>query len=187
MHDGYKKANDMQGLYLYRNGRLIEYGSWHGLFGQTNDEHDKCAMILIDIPAQHSSWFGMNPTKTDMSIPDEFLRILYDDAGTGRRWGAIKNGAEMPFLAAAQYRYNNEGKKTKKTSSKKKSSKTKQTSGKEGGSAPVPPPPGGRKRAPKPKPVVVSMEKKGDKWVVVVDTTKPGHDDLVKILRMWRP
>jgi hypothetical protein len=31
------------------------------------------------------------------------------------------------------------------------------------------------------------MEKKGDKWVVVVDTTKPGHEDLVKILRMWRP
>ena len=185
MHDGYKKANDMQGLYLYRNGRLIEYGSWHGLFGQTNDEHDKCAMILIDIPAQHSSWFGMNPTKTDMSIPDEFLRILYDDAGTGRRWGAIKNGAEMPFLSAATYRHDNE--KPKKKAATGKKAKTTTSGGEDGDGTPVPPPPGGRKRAPKPKPVVVSMEKKGDKWVVVVDTTKPGHEDLVKILRKWEP
>lgn len=185
IHAGYKKANDMQGLYIYRNGRLIEYGSWHGLFGQTNDEHDKCAKILIDIPPQHSTWFGLNPTKVEMSIPEEFLRLLYQDAGTSRRWGAIKNGAEMSFLPAAQYRYDKEGKGKKSTIRKK--AKTTSSGGKDGGSTPVPPPPAGRKRAPKPKPVVVSMEKKGDKWVVVVDTTKPGHEDLVKILRMWRP
>ena len=184
MHDGYKKANDMQGLYLYRNDRLIEYGSWHGLFGLTNDEHDKCAKILIDIPPQHSSWFGMNPTKTDMSLPGEFMRILSDESGINRRWGAIKNGKEMPFLTAATYRYDNEGKKAKKKAPPPPPKPA--TSGAAGGSStPVPAPPSGRKKAPKPKPVVVSLEEKEGKTIAVMDKTKPGYRDLIQILRMW--
>jgi hypothetical protein len=185
MHDGYKKANDMQGLYLYRNDRLIEYGSWHGLFGLTNDEHDKCAKILIDIPSQHSSWFGMNPTKTDMSLPGEFMRILSNESGINRRWGAIKNGKEVPFLTAATYRYDNEGKKAKKAATGKKA-KTATSGDKDGGRTPVPPPPSGRKRAPKPKPVIVSMEEKEGKTIAVMDKTKPGYRDLIRILRLWK-
>ena len=175
----------MQGLYLYRNDRLIEYGSWHGLFGLTNDEHDKCAKIFIDIPSQHSTWFGMNPTKTDMSLPDEFMRILSDESGISRRWGDIKKGKEMPFLTAATYRYKNEGKKAKKAATGRTTRAT--TSGATGGSStPVPAPPSGRKKAPKPKPVVVSLEEKGEKTIAVMDKTKPGYRDLIQILRMWK-
>ena len=45
---GYKKANDMQGLYLYRNSRLIQYGGWHNMYGDTTEEHNKLGKILID-------------------------------------------------------------------------------------------------------------------------------------------
>jgi hypothetical protein len=33
INKGYKRANDMQGLYIYRNNRLIQYGNWQGMFG----------------------------------------------------------------------------------------------------------------------------------------------------------
>jgi len=187
LHTGYKKANDMQGLYLYRNSRLIEYGSWHGLYGMTNDEHDKCAKILIDIPPQHSTWFGMTPTKTDMQLPVEFMRKVRDDSEKERVWGAIKNGAEMTFKAAASHRYYKEGK------AKKKKKATRPTGNKGEGSAgtPVPPVPGkgSRTKPVKPKPVIVSMEEDGDRVVVVLDGKKypKQFKQLVEYLRMWKP
>ena len=53
INKGYKLANDMQGLYIYRNDRLIQYGNWQGMYGNgvnRNDEHAKLGKIYIDIP-----------------------------------------------------------------------------------------------------------------------------------------
>ena len=59
-----KKKNFMQGFYLYRNKRLIHYGEWQGgIFGENTDPHNCLAKMLIDIPPEHSTWFGLGPTK----------------------------------------------------------------------------------------------------------------------------
>ena len=68
-----KKANDMQGLYLYRNSRLIQYGGWYKMYGDTTEEHNKLGKILIDLPPEYSKQFGLNPTKSEIKLPLDFL------------------------------------------------------------------------------------------------------------------
>jgi hypothetical protein len=108
---GYKRANDMQGLYIYRNDRLIQYGNWQGMFGDVNrnDEHAKLGKIFIDIPSDHIKLFGLNPTKTDVKLPKEFLRRLLEDSKRNRKWGPIEKGKELTFFDAFDKRYRKDG------------------------------------------------------------------------------
>ena len=104
----------MQGFYLYRNDRLIDYGEWQsGLFGENVDPHHSLAKMAIDIPPKYSTWFGLGPTKTNVDLPIEFLRKIKIKVDEKRIWGPIKNGAKMSFYTAFLYRYNNEGKRRK--------------------------------------------------------------------------
>ena len=73
---GYLKANDMQGVYYYRNQRLIKYGGWEGLFGETNDEHGKLGKIEIDVPGPLYRHFGLDPNKTGFDLPGDFAMRL---------------------------------------------------------------------------------------------------------------
>ena len=55
----------MQGLYIYRNDRLIQYGNWQGMFGDVNGttsmrNSEKFSWTFLD----HIKLFGLNPTKT---------------------------------------------------------------------------------------------------------------------------
>jgi hypothetical protein len=116
INKGYKRANDMQGLYIYRNNRLIQYGNWQGMFGDVsrNDEHAKLGKIFIDIPSDHIKLFGLNPTKTEVKLPVEFLRRLLDDSKKPRKWGSIEKGKELSFFEAFDKRYRKDGKAYKK-------------------------------------------------------------------------
>jgi hypothetical protein len=106
----------MQGLYIYRNNRLIQYGNWQGMFGDVsrNDEHAKLGKIFIDIPSDHIKLFGLNPTKTEVKLPVEFLRRLLDDSKRPRKWGSIEKGKELSFFEAFDKRYRKDGKAYKK-------------------------------------------------------------------------
>lgn len=116
INKGYKRANDMQGLYIYRNDRLIQYGNWQGMFTDVgrNDEHNKLGKIFIDIPSDYIKHFGLNPTKTSVTLPKEFLRRLLIDSKKMRRWGNIQGGTELTFSEAFDKRYRNDGKAFKK-------------------------------------------------------------------------
>ena len=108
VNHGYKRAADMQGLYIYRNDRLIQYGGWQGIFGGSgnrNDPHATYGKILVDIPADHIKIFGLNPTKTGVKLPQEFLRRLLEDSKRLRKWGGINGGREMTFFEAFDHRY----------------------------------------------------------------------------------
>ena len=111
MNTGYKRANDMQGLYIYRNERLIQYGSWHSLIGKVdrNDEHYKLGKIFIDIPSDDIKLFGLNPTKTEVDLPSEFVNRLSEDMKIPRKWGNINKGKELEFEKAFDKRYRNDG------------------------------------------------------------------------------
>jgi hypothetical protein len=43
----YGRRNESQGLYLYRNDRLIQWGGWHQLW-TTSDEKTKLARVIVD-------------------------------------------------------------------------------------------------------------------------------------------
>jgi hypothetical protein len=193
IHKGYNKANDMQGLYLYRNHRLIEYGGWHNLLGDVNEEHDKCGLILIEIPPKYSEEFGLNPTKTEVQLPDEFMEKLNSKVGEKTRWGTIKSGKEITYREAIDYRYRNEGKKAinrdKKKALQKKQGLT-GTGGAETTQSKVPAAPGSKSKkgttAPKPKPVVTNINESDPNWTIVqLDKQKDGYQKLIEMLRMW--
>ena len=46
---GIRGWNDMQGFYVYRNGRMVVMGDWLGL-GFQKEEHCKLARIELNIP-----------------------------------------------------------------------------------------------------------------------------------------
>ena len=66
----------MQGFYLYRNDRLIDYGEWQsGLFGENVDPHHSLAkMAMIFAKIFNMVWIGSN--KTNVDLPIEFLRKI---------------------------------------------------------------------------------------------------------------
>lgn len=193
IHKGYNKANDMQGLYLYRNNRLIEYGGWHNLLGDVNEEHDKCGLILIEIPPHVSEEFGLNPTKTEVQLPDEFMEKLNLKVGEKNRWGLIKNGKEISFREAIDYRYRNEGQKAINRDNKKAKQKKQGTEigTEEQTNLPqVPEAPGSKSKTStksvKPKPVVKSIDEDDPNWTIVqLDKQRDGYDRLIQLLRMW--
>lgn len=185
VHRGYKKANDMQGLYLYRNRRLIQYGGWQGLFGEALEEHHKLGAIHIDIPAKHGNWFGLNPTKTNMELPMEFRELLREKCEELRSWGQIQKGKQKSFGQAFDYRYRNEGKKSPSTRPKPRS-----TPPRTGGISDPPPTrrPAPQRRTkkygPKPQAGVVKDIKAGR--VVTLDVYKVGYKKLLEYLKKWQ-
>jgi hypothetical protein len=56
-----------QGLYFYRNDRLIQAGGWNRM--RTQDEHTKLARIAVDIPSGAEEAFELNVSKTQVRIP----------------------------------------------------------------------------------------------------------------------
>ncbi len=207
IHKGYKKANDMQGLYLYRNDRLIQYGDWQGLYGSTNDEHNKYAKISVEIPPEHASWFGLNPTKTGIQLPEEFLRKLKAMVLEKRSWGNIKSGFKMPFLKASSHRYRNEGKLADKKKNKAKKAEKAKSNNEDNLSivtipaentitpktqpSMVKPPPGTKGttkfKTQKPTPVVLEIKEEEDTVLVSLDKNKEGYEYLIGYIRKWAP
>lgn len=71
---GPKRWNRQQGLYIYRNGRLIQAGGWNRL--RTMDEHSKLARVALDIPSGADSPFGTSVSKMSVTLPREIRAEL---------------------------------------------------------------------------------------------------------------
>ena len=65
---GPARWNRQQGLYIYRNDRLIQSGGWNRL--RTLDEHAKLARIALDIPAGAEAAFRINVSKMTVGLPE---------------------------------------------------------------------------------------------------------------------
>jgi len=62
------KRNETQGLFLYRNDRLIRWGGWHDLWA-TNDEKTKLARVLVDFDPALDEAFHINISKQTVRLP----------------------------------------------------------------------------------------------------------------------
>ena len=191
VNSGYKKANEMQGLYLYRNDRLIQYGGWNGMYGHTQEEHNKLGKVTIHIPPKYEKEFGLSPTKTDIQLPLDFIRQLRSKLDEKRQWGQIKGGVKMTFSTAFDHRYRNEGKvKSKKVGSKKTTIVPKKIRGDLKEEKTVEEPifnPSIKKtnNNVKAQPIVKSIEDNGENTIVTLDNSKNGFKDLIQIIRKW--
>lgn len=76
-----KSIYDEQGFYLYRNKRLISWGSWMRM--GIRSELNKLARIQIDIPSTLDSVWTLDVKKSSAKIPDkikELIRMSIEDS-----------------------------------------------------------------------------------------------------------
>ncbi|WP_405404916.1 ATP-binding protein [Streptomyces sp. NBC_01104] len=63
-------ADSRQGLYFYRNGRLLHAGGWEGI--HASDRRLRLARVEIDIEDDTIGLFKMNPEKSKVSVGPQF-------------------------------------------------------------------------------------------------------------------
>jgi hypothetical protein len=66
--------NRQQGLYIYRAGRLVQWGSWNGIRGI--DEHTKLARAALDFGTDLDSVFNINVAKMRVTLPPQIRQML---------------------------------------------------------------------------------------------------------------
>jgi hypothetical protein len=75
---GPKRWNGQQGLYVYRNDRLIQSGGWARL--RTADEHTKLARVAVEFSSSLDDRFGLNIAKSQVRLPrslrDELAQVI---------------------------------------------------------------------------------------------------------------
>ena len=192
INHGYKRAADMQGLYIYRNGRLIQYGGWQGIFGGSgnrNDPHATYGKIFIDIPSDHIKLFGLNPTKTEVKLPKEFLRRLLEDSKRNRKWGPIDGGKEITFFEAFDKRYRGDGNAFKKRKIESVASKDGTGTTEEDTQASVADPQArvrARKKKLKPKKIISDIITTGNEITLTFSGTEDEQKNFIEAIKEWR-
>lgn len=74
LHGGSKAITSNQGLYLYRNKRLISAGGWHGV--ARSSELNNLARIQIDISSNMDDEWQTDVKKSQLSIPRRVKGLL---------------------------------------------------------------------------------------------------------------
>ena len=94
-----KSIYDEQGLYLYRNERLIAWGSW--FHTEVRSELNKLARVQVDIPSTLDDIWMLDVKKSSARIPDiikEKIRVAVNDS-TMRSHGTIGHPRQKRLAA----------------------------------------------------------------------------------------
>lgn len=92
-----KSVYDEQGFYIYRNERLIIWGSW--LHMGFKSELNKLARVQVDIPSSLDAMWMLDVKKSSAKIPDlikEQIRFAIDDSiGRSRKTNRYQGTKEL--------------------------------------------------------------------------------------------
>jgi hypothetical protein len=80
---GYKGWRDHQGLYIYRENRLLYFGDWMGLFPK--DAASQLARVRIDLPNAADSDWQVDIKKSGINLPDDAKRRLETISSIARK------------------------------------------------------------------------------------------------------
>ena len=83
-----KKKLNMQGLYFYRNDRIIEYGGWHGIKEMPLDPLS-LARCSVEIPPEYDSLFGVSPYKLAVEPAPGVIQNIIEMLKEERDWGKL--------------------------------------------------------------------------------------------------
>lgn len=72
---GREDLKNNQGFYIYRNKRLIIYGTWFRLYRK--EELTKLARVMVDIPKELDYMWSIDIKKSSASLPDVIKSSLY--------------------------------------------------------------------------------------------------------------
>lgn len=70
-----EKLRTEQGFYVYRNQRLIIWGTWFRL--ERKDELSKLARVMVDIPSDLDYMWSIDVKKSSANLPDIIKKNLY--------------------------------------------------------------------------------------------------------------
>ena len=73
---GKDDLKNSQGFYIYRNKRLIIYGTWFRLYRK--EELTKLARIIVDIPSELDYMWSIDIKKSSANLPDIIKKSLYN-------------------------------------------------------------------------------------------------------------
>ncbi len=101
-----------QGFYLYRNKRLIAYGTWFGLHRQY--ELEKLTRIRVDIPSELDSLWSIDIKKSTAILPDKIrknlIEIIANSVPKSKRELTYKGRkTSSPDIKTAWYEVENRG------------------------------------------------------------------------------
>jgi hypothetical protein len=65
-----------QGIYFYRNNRLIQAGGWNGIVQQDTEPHSSLARVRVDLPPSLDASFGLNVQKSAVIVPPGFAEAV---------------------------------------------------------------------------------------------------------------
>jgi Histidine kinase-, DNA gyrase B-, and HSP90-like ATPase len=68
------KWNRQQGLYIYRAGRLVQWGGWAGI--RAIDEHTKLARVALEFDTDLDTMFNINVAKMRVSVPVQLRQMI---------------------------------------------------------------------------------------------------------------
>lgn len=71
---GFKGWRDQQGFYIYREGRLVNFGDWFGMF--TKDNFSELVRIKIDFTNDGDEDWKIDIKKSSISIPEDAKKNL---------------------------------------------------------------------------------------------------------------
>jgi len=94
-----KSIYDEQGLYLYRNRRLIAWGSWFRT--EARSELNKLARVRVDIPSALDDMWQLDVKKSSAKIPDklkEAINLAINDS-VRRSRGAVAKPSVREAMA----------------------------------------------------------------------------------------
>ena len=79
---GFFNSNAMDGIYFYRNDRLIDFGKWHDVlsdsFRSKNIKKIKRLRIVINFSEKLDKNFSLEPTKSELELPHELNSAVYE-------------------------------------------------------------------------------------------------------------
>jgi hypothetical protein len=80
---GYKGWRDHQGLYIYRENRLLYFGDWMGLYPK--DAASQLARVRIDLPNSADSDWQVDIKKSGINLPEDAKRRLETISAIARK------------------------------------------------------------------------------------------------------
>lgn len=95
-----RRASSRQGLYFYRNDRLIQTGGWNGLVLDETEPHSSLARVSIDLPTQYDEWFGINVQKSTVQAPPVFAELFGAEAADGTTFEDYRKAAVEVYRTA---------------------------------------------------------------------------------------
>lgn len=85
-----------QGIYVYRNDRIIQAGGWNGLRSDT-EVHTMLARIELDLPASLDAIFRPTVQKSAVSMPEELLNAIRHARSGAKGFSDYLTDAEVAY------------------------------------------------------------------------------------------